>query len=90
VIHVHRDGQFYDDPLSFRPERWTDEFEEELHDFAYVPFGGGGEPVSGENSLLEAKVVLATIGQQFEFEWEKIGTSNSNLALLPSQKKVSL
>jgi len=41
VIHVHRDGQFYDDPLSFRPERWTDEFEEELHDFAYVPFGGG-------------------------------------------------
>jgi len=72
VIHVHRDSQFYDDPLSFRPGRWTDEFEEELHDFAYVPFGGGRRTCIGrEFALLEAKVVLATIGQQFEFEWEK-------------------
>jgi len=72
VIHVHRDRQFYDDPLSFRPERWTDEFEEELHDFAYVPFGGGRRTCIGrEFALLEAKIVLATIGQQFEFVWEK-------------------
>jgi cytochrome P450 len=72
VIHVHRDEQFYDEPLSFRPDRWTDEFEEELQDFAYVPFGGGRRTCIGrEFALLEAKIVLATIGQQFGFEWEK-------------------
>jgi len=39
---------------------------------------------------LEAKVVLATIGQQFEFEWEK----NRDIELEPrvttQSKKVSL
>nr|WP_245332994.1 cytochrome P450 [Halarchaeum solikamskense] len=72
VIHVHRDGRFYDEPMAFRPERWTDEFEEELHDFAYAPFGGGRRTCIGrEFALLEAKVVLATIGQKFQFDWEK-------------------
>lgn len=71
VIHVQRDEQFYDDPLSFRPDRWTDEFEEKLPDFAYAPFGGGRRTCIGrEFALLEAKAVLATIGQQFQFDWE--------------------
>lgn len=72
IIHVHRDGQFYDDPLLFRPNRWTNEFEEDLHDFAYAPFGGGRRTCIGrEFALLEAKVVLATIGQRFQFDWEQ-------------------
>nr|WP_220132519.1 cytochrome P450 [Natronomonas sp. LN261] len=72
IIHVHRDEQFYEDPLEFRPERWTNEFEGELHDFAYIPFGGGRRTCIGrEFALLEAKVVLATIGQKFQFEWGK-------------------
>lgn len=29
IISTHRDERFYDDPLSFRPDRWTEEFEEE-------------------------------------------------------------
>ncbi|WP_206425180.1 cytochrome P450 [Halosimplex salinum] len=71
IIHVHRDGRFYDEPMVFRPERWTDEFEEELHDFAYAPFGGGRRTCIGrEFALLEAKVVLATVGQKFQFDWE--------------------
>jgi cytochrome P450 len=71
VISVHRDERFYDQPLAFRPDRWTDGFEEELHDFAYVPFGGGRRTCIGrEFALLEAKVILATIGQRFQFDWE--------------------
>jgi len=71
LIHIHRDEEFYDDPLAFQPDRWTDGFEEELHDFAYAPFGGGRRACIGrEFALLEAKLVLATIGQRFHLEWE--------------------
>ena len=71
IIHTHRDEQFYDEPQEFKPDRWTESFEDELHDFAYIPFGGGRRTCIGrEFSLLEAKIVLATIGQQFRLEWE--------------------
>lgn len=72
LIHIHRDEQFYDNPLSFRPDRWTDGFERDLPDFAYAPFGGGRRTCIGrEFALLEAKIVLATIGQRFQFDWEE-------------------
>ncbi len=71
IIGVHRDERFYDEPLAFRPDRWTDGFESALPDFAYAPFGGGRRSCIGrEFALLEAKLVLATIGQRFQFEWE--------------------
>ena len=38
---TQRDPRWFDDPLAFRPERWTDEFRSELPRFAYFPFGGG-------------------------------------------------
>ncbi len=72
IIHVHRDEEFYDEPLACRPDRWTEYFEEDLPDFAYAPFGGGRRTCIGrEFALLEAKVVLATIGQQYRFDWEQ-------------------
>jgi cytochrome P450 len=71
MIHTHRDEQFYTDPLEFKPDRWTGTFEDDLHDFAYIPFGAGRRTCIGrEFSLLESKVVLATIGQQFRLRWE--------------------
>jgi len=74
IIHVHRDEQFYEEPLAFRPDRWTAEFEADLPDFAYAPFGGGRRSCIGrEFALLEAKVVLATMGQEFRFDWERTG-----------------
>ena len=70
VINAHRDKRFYDDPYEFQPDRWTDGFEEDLHDFAYIPFGGGRRTCIGrEFARLEAKIILATVGQQFQFEW---------------------
>lgn len=71
VIDAHRDKRFYDDPYDFQPDRWTDGFEGELHDFAYIPFGGGRRTCIGrEFARLEAKIILATAGQQFQFEWD--------------------
>lgn len=72
LIQVHRDERYYEHPLDFQPDRWTDQFEAELHEFAYRPFGGGRRICIGrEFALLEAKIVLATIGQQYQFEWGK-------------------
>src|SRR5205807_978814 len=38
---TQRDPRLYDEPLEFRPERWTDEFVERLPKYAYFPFGHG-------------------------------------------------
>ncbi|WP_435364666.1 cytochrome P450 [Haloarchaeobius sp. DYHT-AS-18] len=66
---IHRDGRFYDDPLSFRPERWTDEFKRSLPKFAYFPFGGGPRRCIGDRfAMLEARLVLATIAQEWTVE----------------------
>ena len=70
TIAVHRDERFYDDPMSFRPDRWTTELEETLHDYAFIPFGGGRRTCIGrEFARLEATLALATIGQQWTLSW---------------------
>lgn len=66
---IHRDPTFYDDPLSYRPERWTDEFEESLPGFAYFPFGGGPRRcIAAKFARLEVKAILATMLQNWDLE----------------------
>jgi len=66
---VHRDSRFYDDPMSFRPDRWTDEMEAELPRLAYFPFSAGPRRCVGDRfALLEAKLVLATLLQDYHLE----------------------
>jgi cytochrome P450 len=66
---VHRDDRWYADPDAFRPERWTDEFRQDLPDYAYFPFGGGPRHCIGMRfALVEAKLVLATLARRFRFE----------------------
>lgn len=71
IIAVHRDERFYDDPMAFRPGRWTDDFEENLPKYAFIPFGGGRRTCIGQEfARLEATLVLATIGQDWELTWD--------------------
>ncbi len=66
---LHRDPRFFDAPESFDPGRWTDEFERELHPYAYLPFGGGPRRCIGEGlAEMELKLVVATIAQQYRLE----------------------
>ncbi|UIO99022.1 cytochrome P450 [Halobaculum sp. CBA1158] len=66
---VHRDPAHYDDPLEFRPERWTDEMEADLHPLAYFPFSSGPRRCVGDRfALLEAKLILATLLRRYAFE----------------------
>jgi cytochrome P450 len=66
---TQRDPRFYDEPLEFRPERWTEDFIEQLPKYAYFPFGGGPRVCIGASfAMMEIILCLATIGQKFRLE----------------------
>ncbi|ESP88673.1 cytochrome P450 [Candidatus Halobonum tyrrellensis] len=66
---VHRDPAVYDDPLAFRPDRWTPEFERSLPPLAYFPFAAGPRRCIGDRfAMLEARLVLATLLRRYHFE----------------------
>ena len=63
---AHRDPRWWDDPLSFQPERWQREARRPK--YAYFPFGGGTRICIGESfAWTEAILLLATIAQQWRF-----------------------
>ena len=66
---THRDARFFDNPLDFRPERWTPDFEERLPKYAYFPFGAGPRVCIGASfAMMEMILVMATIGQRFRLD----------------------
>jgi cytochrome P450 len=65
---VHRDPRFWDDPETFRPERWAEPRMKNQPHFAYFPFGGGPRVCVGNNfALLETALILPVIAQRFHF-----------------------
>jgi cytochrome P450 len=68
---MHRDARYYEDPLAFRPERWADGLAKRLPKYAYFPFGGGPRVCIGNTfAMMEAVLLLATIGQHYRFTLE--------------------
>lgn len=66
---TQRDPRFFKEPLAFRPERWSEEFIEQLPKYAYFPFGGGPRVCIGASfAMMEIILCLATIGQKFRLE----------------------
>ncbi|QIB76448.1 cytochrome P450 [Halogeometricum borinquense] len=66
---VHRDERWYDDPLAFEPERWTDDLEQSIPKLAYFPFAAGPRRCIGDRfAMLEARLLLATIYQKYHLE----------------------
>ncbi|QLH81986.1 cytochrome P450 [Halosimplex pelagicum] len=63
---THRRPDLYDDPEVFRPSRWETG---DRPEYAYFPFGGGPRICIGRRlALLETRLVLARLLQQFRFE----------------------
>ncbi len=63
---MHRDPRYFEEPLTFRPDRWTPEFRQSLPKFAYYPFGGGPRRCIGDSfAWMEAQMVLVTLGQHW-------------------------
>ena len=78
---VHRDDRFFDQPNEFRPDRWTEEFEDSLSPRAYFPFAAGPRRCLGDRfALLEAKLILAMILREYQFEL----VSKRSLEVVPS------
>jgi len=66
---VHRSERWYDEPAAFDPDRWNSDRHSQRPRFAFFPFGGGPRHCIGKQfSMLEATVILATIGQQYRLE----------------------
>ena len=67
---VHRDPRWWDDPDTFRPERWADESSADRPEYAYYPFGGGPRKcIGGAFAMREAKLVLATLGRRYSLRY---------------------
>jgi cytochrome P450 len=65
---VHRDPRYFPEPEKFDPDRWLPEKAQKLPKFAYFPFGGGPRQCIGAAfAMMEATLLLATIGQHFQF-----------------------
>lgn len=63
---TQRDPRFFEQPLAFRPERWTPAMRAALPKFAYFPFSGGARQCLGDGfAWLEAVLVLATVARQW-------------------------
>src|SRR6266545_4349437 len=84
----HRDPRYFGpDPEAFRPERWLDGLAKRIPKYAYFPFGGGPRVCIGNTfALMEAAILLATVGQRYRFTLDPdavIGT-NPQITLLPT------
>jgi cytochrome P450 len=66
---VHRDPRWFDEPLRFHPDRWTDGLASRLPKYAYFPFGGGPRVCIGNTfAMFEVPLVLAMIARKFKLE----------------------
>lgn len=63
---VHRSPALWEDPLAFRPERFSPERRKGQHHYSYFPFIGGPRQCIGNTfALMEAQLVLATLLPRF-------------------------
>jgi cytochrome P450 len=78
---VHRDSRWFDDPLTFKPERWDNDLARRLPRCAYFPFGDGPRICIGNQfAMLETVLVLATITQRYRL----VGVPGYTLQVIPS------
>lgn len=79
-IVVHRDARWFEEPLAFRPDRWTPEFRESLHRFSYYPYGGGPRLCIGDRfSDMGVRLITATFGQR----WRVLPDPGFQVELMP-------
>ena len=62
-----RNEKYFDNPLEYRPERWTREFERQLPKGAYIPFAAGPRVCLGKQfAMMEMRIILGTLIQNVD------------------------
>ncbi|XVF71421.1 hypothetical protein PTKIN_Ptkin12aG0035900 [Pterospermum kingtungense] len=68
---IHRDPKLWDDPMSFKPERFENDEKSNEYSHKLMPFGLGRRACPGAN--LAQRMVGLTLGSLIQcFEWERI------------------
>jgi len=67
---AHHSPRYWDEPESFRPERWMDKSSKRQVKYSYIPFGAGRRScIGGAMSQVENTLALATLLRRFEAEY---------------------
>ncbi|XP_074645885.1 cytochrome P450 3A9-like [Tubulanus polymorphus] len=68
VYAIHRDPDIWEDPESFKPERFSAENRENMHPCSFIPFGMGPRNCIGMRlAILEAKMALVSVLRKYRF-----------------------
>jgi cytochrome P450 len=68
---MHHDRRLFERPEQFEPDRFAGKWEERIHRYAYLPFGGGPRVCIGNGfAMMEARLILATVAQRFRMVLE--------------------
>ncbi len=80
IYGAHHNPKIWEDPETFRPERFGNERDEQVPAFAYVPFGGGPRLCIGNNfAMMEMQLILCHLVRYFDFQLSK----DQNIELMP-------
>jgi cytochrome P450 len=66
---THRDPRFFENPLEFNPERWSNDLAKRIPKYAYFPFSGGPRQCIGNSfAMMEAVLLMVTILRAFRLD----------------------
>jgi len=66
IYALHRDEEFWQEPDSFKPERFLPENKDSINQFAYLPFGSGPRSCIGMRfAMMEIKTILVKMLQKY-------------------------
>lgn len=83
---THRHPEFWDEPETFDPARFTPEREAGRHSYAYFPFGRGPRACIGSHfAMLEATIAIAVLLQRFQLssQEESVPLDTEGITLRP-------
>ncbi|XP_064470458.1 cytochrome P450 3A41-like [Ornithodoros turicata] len=79
---IHMDPEFYDEPETFKPERFLPENKDSIRPFTFMPFGAGPRNCVGtRQAMIELKIFMVCIYQKVKFE--RCSETIDHLDLMP-------
>ncbi|XP_027026681.2 cytochrome P450 3A27-like isoform X2 [Tachysurus fulvidraco] len=94
TYNLHRDPEFWPDPETFNPERFTKENKKSIEQYAYMPFGLGPRNCIGMRfALVAMKLAIVEILQRFDIslsEETKVPLKMKNGGFLISEEPIKI